>query len=100
VGLQAGPGFIHSFRKNGLQLVLFSLILIFTGSLLSYLIIPLFHIDKEVSIGLFTGALTSTPGLATADSFSNKNAVQFAYATVYPISMTFLILCFQLLSLL
>ena len=41
-------------------------------------------------IGTIAGGMTSTPGLAAADSMSDSSAPSIAYATVYPIAMVFL----------
>ena len=51
-------------------------------------------------MGTITGGMTSTPGLAAADSMTDSNIPSVAYATVYPIAMVFLIICIQLLSML
>ena len=42
-------------------------------------------------LGTITGGMTSTPGLAAADSMTDSNIPSVAYATVYPIAMVFLI---------
>ena len=43
--------------------------------------------------------MTSTHGLAAADSMTDSNIPGVAYATVYPIAMVFLILFIQFLAL-
>jgi putative transport protein len=50
-------------------------------------------------LGTITGGMTSTPGLAAADSMTDSNIPGVAYATVYPIAMVFLILFIQLIAL-
>lgn len=42
--------------------------------------------------------MTSTPGLAAADSMTDSNIPSVAYATVYPIAMVFLILSIQIIA--
>ena len=49
-------------------------------------------------LGTLAGGMTSTPGLAAADSMSDSNIPGVAYATVYPIAMVMLILCIQLIA--
>ena len=44
------------------------------------------------------GGMTSTPGLAAADSMTDSNIPSVAYATVYPIAMVFLILIIQVIA--
>ena len=43
--------------------------------------------------------MTSTPGLAAADSMVDSNIPGVAYATVYPIAMVLLIVCIQVMAL-
>ena len=59
-----------------------------------------FRINILDLMGTITGGMTSTPGLAAADSMTDSNIPSVAYATVYPIAMVFLIICIQLLSML
>ncbi|MDD4426256.1 MAG: transporter, partial [Mariniphaga sp.] len=66
IGIQAGPGFFESFKKEGRQLATFASLLIIIAALITFAIILIFNIDKNIAIGLLTGALTSTPGLAAA----------------------------------
>ena len=49
-------------------------------------------------LGSITGGMTSTPGLAAADSMTDSNIPSVAYATVYPIAMVFLILIIQVIA--
>ena len=57
-----------------------------------------FKISMLDLLGTLTGGMTSTPGLAAADSMVDSNIPGVAYATVYPIAMVFLILFIQLIS--
>ena len=50
-------------------------------------------------MGTITGGMTSTPGLAAADSMTDSDVPSVAYATVYPIAMVFLIVFIQLIAL-
>jgi putative transport protein len=66
VGIQAGPGFFESFKREGLTLISISAITVVSGALVSVLLAVLLQIDFTLVVGLFAGALTSTPGLAAA----------------------------------
>ena len=66
VGIQAGPGFFESFRKDGVRLVSIAVIAVLSGALVATLAAYLLDIDFKLAVGLFSGALTSTPGLAAA----------------------------------
>ena len=57
-----------------------------------------FKINILDLLGTITGGMTSTPGLAAADSMVDSNIPSVAYATVYPIAMVFLILFIQVIS--
>ena len=57
-----------------------------------------FKVSMLDLLGTLTGGMTSTPGLAAADSMSDSNIPGVAYATVYPIAMVLLILCIQIMA--
>ncbi len=83
VGLQAGPGFFSSFRKNGLRLALGAIAIVTTGFFLTLLSCFLFHFDAGIAAGLFAGALTSTPGLAVAVEGVENSLAPAAYGMTY-----------------
>ena len=56
-----------------------------------------FKIDMLDLMGTITGGMTSTPGLAAADSMTDSNIPGVAYATVYPIAMVLLIVFVQVI---
>jgi putative transport protein len=58
-----------------------------------------FKISMLDLLGTITGGMTSTPGLAAADSMVDSNIPGVAYATVYPIAMVFLIVFIQVIAL-
>jgi|MGYP000006773772 putative transport protein len=57
-----------------------------------------FKINILDLVGTIAGGMTSTPGLAAADSMTDSPAPSVAYATVYPIAMVFLILFIQMIA--
>ncbi len=87
VGMQAGPGFFDSFKKQGRQFLLFAFVIIATTSIVSYLIRELTGIDKALNVGIFAGAMTSSPGLAAATDVSESPLVSIAYGLSYPIGL-------------
>ncbi|MCF6332681.1 MAG: transporter, partial [Draconibacterium sp.] len=97
IGLQAGPGFFESFKKDGRQLAIFASLLILTAGILTVLIILLFDIDKNIVIGLFTGALTSTPGLAAAIDYTGSPLASIGYGVGYPFGVIGVILFIRFL---
>jgi putative transport protein len=58
----------------------------------------LFKVSLLDLLGTITGGMTSTPGLAAADSMVDSNIPSVAYATVYPIAMVFLIVFIQMIA--
>jgi len=72
IGIQAGPGFFSSFKKQGKDLAILASVLIIVAGLTTIAVVKLFNIDSNVGIGLLTGALTSTPGLAAAIDISKS----------------------------
>lgn len=97
IGIQAGPGFFESFKKDGRQLALFATTLILSAGILTTLIVTFFDIDKNIAIGLFTGALTSTPGLAAAIDYTNSPLASIGYGVGYPFGVIGVILFIRFL---
>ncbi len=92
IGLQAGPGFFDSFKKQGRDLVLLSCVVILSAGLITYLSVILLGVDMPMALGLFTGALTSSPGLATAIEVQNSPLVSIGYGVAYPFGVIGVIL--------
>ena len=99
VGTSAGKNLVATFQESGLLLfgvgaaitVVPMLVAVVVGRLV-------FKISLLDLLGTITGGMTSTPGLAAADSMVDSNIPSVAYATVYPIAMVFLILFIQVIS--
>ena len=101
VGTDAGVAIVQTFEKYGIRLFLFGGII----TLLPMMITAfagkwLFKMNLLSLFGAISGSMTSTPGLAAADSMTESNAHSIAYATVYPVAMVLLIVVVQLISLL
>ena len=79
IGIQAGPGFFESFKKEGRQLAFFATLLILVAGVITVFLVLIFHIDKNIAIGLLTGALTSTPGLAAAIDYTKSPLASIGY---------------------
>ncbi|CAG35705.1 conserved hypothetical membrane protein [Desulfotalea psychrophila LSv54] len=83
IGLQAGPGFFFSLRQRGLKLSLGTVAIIGIGFLTTLATTYLFHFSAGTSAGIFTGALTSTPGLAVAVEIAGGQNAPAAYGVTY-----------------
>ena len=103
IGLQVGPGFFHSFRKDGMPMNLLSLGLVLLAVITAYVIHLVSGENLGIMTGIMSGAVTNTPGLGAAQqtlsdavSVSGENAAQIAdatygiasgYAVAYPLGV-------------
>ena len=92
IGLQAGPGFFESFRKQGKALAILATVLIVSAGLTTVAMIHLFDLDVNIGVGLLTGALTSTPGLAAAIDTTASPLASIGYGVAYPFGVIGVIL--------
>lgn len=97
IGIQAGPGFFSSFKKHGKKLAILATTLILTAGLTTVGVVYLFDIDMNIGIGLLTGALTSTPGLAAAIDTTGSPLASIGYGVAYPFGVIGVILFVSLL---
>jgi len=106
VGLTAGPSFFRTFRRRGLRFVILALVIVGSGALLTALIAYLLKLSPALAAGLYTGALTCTPALAslldTLHRLSPDSAplASVGYGIAYPFSMISMVLLVQFLPLL
>ncbi len=98
IGIQAGPGFISSFRVNGVALSIGAFIIVVCGFAASLLCSCFFGFSESISAGLFTGALTSTPGLAVAGEMVKSGQVAAAYGLTYTFGVIGVIVFIKILS--
>jgi putative transport protein len=99
VGTSAGVNLVSTFEESGMLLfgvgIAITLIPMLIAVVVGYFVFKINILDL---MGSLAGGMTSTPGLAAADSMSDSSAPSIAYATVYPIAMVFLILFIQLIA--
>lgn len=96
IGIQAGPGFFDSFKEQGRNLVLMAVVVIVSAALIALASISLFNIDSSIAIGLLSGALTSTPGLAAAIETTQSPLASIGYGIAYPFGVIGVILFVRL----
>ena len=97
IGIQAGPGFFESFKKEGRRLAQFATILVLIAGLISIVFISVLQIDKNIIVGLLAGALTSTPGLAAAIDLTGSPLASIGYGVAYPFGVIGVILFIRFL---
>jgi len=98
VGFIAGPKFFRDFKRNAKNYILLGFIIILSSAAACCLIIWLSGIRAELAVGLLTGALTSTPGLAAAQEAAGELAplATTGYAIAYPFGVVGVVLFVQL----
>ena len=101
VGTSAGRTLVATFQESGWLLFGVGAAITLVPMLVAVIVGRwLFKISLLDLLGTLTGGMTSTPGLAAADSMTDSNIPSVAYATVYPIAMVFLILAIQFIAVL
>lgn len=99
VGTSAGKNLVATFQESGWLLFGAGAAITLIPMLIAVIVgLAVFKISILDLLGTITGGMTSTPGLAAADSMTDSNIPSVAYATVYPIAMVFLILSIQLIA--
>ena len=96
VGYIAGPKFFRNIKANAKSYVLIGLVTILSGALVCVAVIKLFNVPTDICVGLMSGALTSTPGLAAAKEAAGVNAA-VGYGIAYPFGVVGVVLFVQLI---
>jgi len=68
IGIQVGPTFFSSFKKEGLLFNALGVGTVFLGGAITYLIHLYANVKIENAVGLMSGSVTNTPGLGAAKS--------------------------------
>lgn len=92
IGIQAGPGFSQSFRRNGFKYIVLTFLIVSIGFLLSMGSILFLDTDTPLTTGIFNGALTSTPGLAAAIEATHSPNAAIGYGIAYPVGVVGVVL--------
>lgn len=99
VGTSAGTNLVATFQESGWLMFGVGAAITLVPMLVAVLVgLFVFKISILDLLGTITGGMTSTPGLAAADTMTDSNIPSVAYATVYPIAMVFLILFIQIIA--
>jgi len=96
VGYIAGPKFFRNIKANAKSYILIGLVTILSGALVCTAVIKLFNVPTDICVGLMSGALTSTPGLAAAKEAAGVNAA-VGYGIAYPFGVVGVVLFVQLI---
>lgn len=102
LGLQVGPGFFSSLRKEGIQLNLLGLGVIFLGTLMAVLLSFATSIPMGDMVGILCGATTNTPALGAAQQTlkqlgESTSSAALSCAVTYPLGVVGVILAILVL---
>ena len=101
IGLQVGPGFFASFKHGGVVMNGLAVLSVALSVGIAVLIFFCGNItDKSALVGVMSGAITNTPGLAAAqqavsqmtDGAAEANIMAQGYAAAYPLGVVGIIL--------
>jgi putative transport protein len=107
IGLQLGPGFFATLRKQGIKMNLIAAAIVILGAVTAPIIGWLAHFDAAAVLGILCGAVTNTPALGAAtqalamtpEIASDRLALPaLAYAVTYPTAIAGIIGTLSLLK--
>ncbi|MBD5180807.1 MAG: putative transporter [Bacteroidales bacterium] len=93
IGLQVGPGFFSAFKTGGVRLNMLAVLGIFLNVAIAVGIYFIYRDETsmDVIVGVMSGAVTNTPGLAAAQQTLNDpqaiNTMSMGYAAAYPLGV-------------
>ncbi|MGB9813275.1 MAG: YidE/YbjL duplication [Thermovenabulum sp.] len=99
VGLLAAKDIGRVIKLYGLKFVLLGIIITFAGAFATYILTLMYQgsLDPYLVSGTYTGALTSSPGLAAAlEATKNNPNITIGHAVAYPFGVIVVILFVQL----
>lgn len=101
IGMQVGPGFFASLKKDGASLNVLAVWIVLSGAVITVLLSRWGNIPFPVAAGMFSGATTNTPSLAAAQQALKEipgitaDALKMpglGYAVCYPFGIVGIIL--------
>lgn len=97
VGFIAGPGFFRNFKKSAISYVVLGIVIILSGAATCVAVMKLAGIETDLAVGMMSGALTSTPGLAAAIEATGSDMASVGYGIAYPFGVVGVVLFVQLI---
>lgn len=97
LGVQVGPGFMSSFRSDGLRLNILGLAMIIIGSLMAVGFSFALSLPIEEMVGVLCGATTNTPALGASQQILSQlglssTSTALGCAVTYPLGVLGIIL--------
>lgn len=90
VGFISGPKFLENFKNKAYNYIILGFIVVLIGGVLVVISQKLFDLPIALSLGLFSGALTSTPALGSGVDATGGDPL---VATGYGIAYIFGVIC-------
>ncbi len=92
IGLQVGPGFFSSFKEGGIRLNMLAVLMIVLNVVIVLCVYFFGNVhDMNALVGVMSGAVTNTPGLAAAQQTATDpaavNLMATGYAAAYPLGV-------------
>lgn len=109
IGIQVGPSFFASFKKQGIKLNLLAAAIVLLGVAVAVAIYYIAGLPLAVVVGLLSGAVTNTPGLGAAQQALKEGMPTMTdagelsgmgYAVAYPFGIIGIILTMILIRVL
>ncbi len=98
VGFIAGPGFFRNFKKSAISYVVLGIAIILAGAATCAFVMKVGGVDTDLAVGMMSGALTSTPGLAAAKEATGEGSrAAIGYGIAYPFGVVGVVLFVQLM---
>lgn len=106
IGVQVGPGFFASLKRNGAPLNFLAAGVVVLGAILAWGAYRFLNVDLAGTAGLFSGATTNTPSLGAAQEALRRlpevtremlTTPALAYAVSYPFGVVGIILAMLVL---
>lgn len=110
IGMAVGPSFLESMRNQGLRLCGMAVYVVLCGALVAALCFGLFGLSAPETAGIFSGAVTNTPALGSANEAwimvggaqervaEGLKVIGMAYAVAYPFGIFGILLTMMLLK--
>lgn len=99
VGTNAGKNLVDTILQSGATLILVGAIITMVPLIAAiFLNRWLYKLSIFELLGVITGGMTSTPGLAACSSMAQDETPSMVYATVYPVAMVSLLIAIKILA--
>jgi putative transport protein len=85
IGMQVGPGFFDSMKREGLPMNLLAVLIILSGVVITVCLYLWGNVPLPVALGLFSGATTNTPSLGAGGQATVQAAVEICKGGLTPI---------------